>query len=104
MSGGETVRTADSGGGSPVLHKPKARKDGETAGCARSKCGGLGLDGGRGRRPQTGKNVSPSGLADDAQGMEAEWPRPPTAGSVHDSPTRRGGAQTVVFTEASEAG
>ena len=36
------------------------------------------------------RGVSPSGLADDAQGMEAEWPRPPQAGSVHESPPRRG--------------
>ena len=40
------------------------------------------------------KNVSPLGLADDTQGMEAEWPRLPTAGSVHDSPTRKGASKT----------
>jgi hypothetical protein len=30
----------------------------------------------------------------DAQGMEAAWPRQPQAGSVHDSPPRRGAFNT----------
>ena len=44
---------------------------------ARSLCVGLGLDGGRGRRPQEKKeNSQPSRLAfDNAQGMEAAGPR-----------------------------
>jgi len=45
---GETVQTVSSGGGSPVLHDRKrneGRKEGETAGCARSGSKGLGLDG-----------------------------------------------------------
>jgi hypothetical protein len=37
------------------------------------------------------KRFSPSGLASNiAQGMEAEWPRLPTVGSVHDSLARKG--------------
>ncbi|WP_218673250.1 hypothetical protein, partial [Primorskyibacter flagellatus] len=35
------------------------------------------------------KSISQLWLADDAQGMEAAWPRSPQAGSVHNSPTRR---------------
>ena len=43
MSGGTAVKTADSGGGSPVLHKRSAEGRGNRWLCQR-----LGLDGGRG--------------------------------------------------------
>ncbi len=36
---------------------------------------------------QKRRNASPSGLSEDAQGMDANWPRQASgAGSVHDSP------------------
>jgi len=51
----------------------EARKDGETADCARSSCEGLGLDGEGGRRPQNKKRESQPTWAGirSAQGMEA---------------------------------
>ncbi|GGO12248.1 hypothetical protein GCM10007972_16970 [Iodidimonas muriae] len=48
-------------------------------------------DGAAGPRNEK-EEVSPRGLSDDAQGIEAVWPRQ-LAGSVHDSPTRLGCAQ-----------
>ncbi|WP_339635786.1 hypothetical protein [uncultured Sneathiella sp.] len=51
---------------------------------------GLGFDGGRAcKAPPKGKSVIRSRLVIAAQGMEAAWPRPPTAGSVHDSSARK---------------
>ena len=43
-------------------------------------------DGAAGPRNEK-EEVSPRGLSDDAQGIEAEWPRQ-LAGSVHESPAR----------------
>jgi len=47
-------------------------------------------DGAAGPRNEE-REVSPSGLSDDAQGIEAEWPRQFT-GSVHESPIRKDAA------------
>lgn len=66
---------------------------------ARSYNAGLGLDGGWGcKAPKRKRNVSRSRLARDAQGMEAEWPRP-HVGSVHDGPTQRVARGSYVVTE-----
>ena len=75
MSGGTTVKTADSGGGSPILHKRSAEGRGDR--CLRPEPnGGLGLDGGRGRRPPKQGKLQPveAGIR-SVQGMEAGWPR-----------------------------
>lgn len=81
MSGGRPSRPQPPVGDHPSCTNEE-RKDGETAGCARTPdlIGGKGLvlteDGAAG--PQAKESFSPSGLAEDyAQGMEAEWPRPP---------------------------
>jgi len=81
MSGGTAVQTERHGKGAGAgAAEPRAMA------FARSQSEGLGLDGGRGRRPSKQKEeVSPSGLSDDAQGIEAEWPRPPQAGLVYES-------------------
>lgn len=59
---------------------------------------GLGLDGEGGRRPQTRRESQPAraGIR-SAQGMEAEWPRPLQAGSVHDSPLAKRCAANLCF-------
>ena len=85
MSGGTAVQTERHGKGAGAgAAEPRAMA------FARSTSEGLGLDGGRGRRPskRKEKEFSPSGLSDDAQGIEAEWPRQ-LAGSVHESPIQR---------------
>jgi len=50
------------------------RKLGETAGDARSVCGGFSLDGGGGRRPGN-RRTSAAGWLHQARGIDAEWPR-----------------------------
>ena len=52
-------------------------------------------DGAAGPRNEKRK-VSPRGLSDDAQGIEAEWPRQST-GSVHESPPLKGSANLSCF-------
>ena len=75
MSRGRPSRPQTAVGDHPSCTN-KVRKDGETAGSAHSTCRGLGLDGGRAAGPHKRKRtVSPSGLANHAQGMEAAWPR-----------------------------
>jgi len=96
MSGGTAVKAAGSGGGSPVLHEPKRGRTGKPLESARREAKGLALtEDGDARPPNKKESVSPSGLATDAQGMEAVFPRP-RAGSVHDSPPRRGAVMTVI--------
>jgi hypothetical protein len=50
MSGGRPSRPQTAEGDRPSCTN-EVRKEGETAGCARSASAGLGLDGGWGRRP-----------------------------------------------------
>jgi hypothetical protein len=56
---------------------------------------GLGLDRQGAASPKLLKKrvISPLGLADDAQGMEAAWPGQAQTDPVHDSPTPNGVCQ-----------
>ena len=94
MSGGTAVQTERHGRGAGAGEaEPRAMV------FARSQSEGLGLDGGRAcKAPNKKSSVSRSRLTENAQGMEAVWPRP-QAGSVHDSPTQRVARRSYVVTE-----
>lgn len=85
MSGGTAVKTADSGGGSPVLHKRSAEGRGNRWLCQR-----LGLDGGRGREAPREKKDQPAKAGNST--LRKGWKpngRDSDGGSVHDSLVRR---------------
>ena len=76
MSGGRPSGPQTAVGDHPSCTS-KARKDGETAGCARSHSEGLGLDGGGVADPnkkEERKSADQAGIR-YAQGMEADRPR-----------------------------
>ncbi len=81
MSGGRPSRPWPAEGDHPFCTN-KVRKDGETAGYARSTCGGLGLDGGRGRRPHKKEKQSALG-----------WPNPRKGWKPHGRDYRLGSRQ-----------
>ncbi len=78
MSGGIAVKTAPGGGGSPVLHDRREEGRGTRRTRPKRKVQGLALTAQWVASPNKEKSkVSPSGLSEDAQGIEAGWPRPP---------------------------
>lgn len=108
MSGGTLSGTGARGGGSPGLHKPKARKDGETPRVARQR---LVLDSRGAARPRNGgalprqKNMLAEGscagrpqAARPARRIVTAWPKPergsgrsaPRAWSRRDAPCSSG--------------
>ena len=99
MSGGRPSGPQTAVGDHPSCTS-EARKDGETAGCARTpdliRGKGLVLTAKGVADPKKERESQPAraGIR-SAQGVEAEWPRPPKVGSVHDSPTR-GDANSLV--------
>lgn len=88
MSGGRPSGPQTAVGDHPSCTS-KARKDGETAGCARSHSEGLVLDGGRGRRPpKKKKNIQPQRAGIRSRARDGSRMAEMT-GSVHDSPNCR---------------
>lgn len=76
--------------GARGITRPARTKRGRTGIRAKARPKGrLGLDGQGLQAPNKREEVSAvHGWLKIAQGMEAGWPRPTKAGSVHDSPVR----------------